>query len=198
MADYFTQNLEADEIVVRLVRKHLLASVRFVLTALVMLLVPLVLVNVLLASAWGGVLFVVLLVTGLVYGFYAYIRWYFDSVVITDRRLVHIHQRGLFHRDVQEVSYDRVRDISYGIHGVVATSFNFGTITLAFTDGTTLLIAALPRPALVQETLKTLVAQYRDSHGTKELSARELIDVVERAAHATPPPPTPPEAPPPA
>lgn len=58
----------------------------------------------------------------------AWITYYLNAVVITDRRLVVIEQSGLFNRRVSEQSLLRVQDVSAKIVGFLQTFFNYGTV----------------------------------------------------------------------
>lgn len=58
----------------------------------------------------------------------AWIDYYLDVTIVTERRLVDIHQNGLFNHRVSEQSLLRVQDVSVKVKGLVQTFFRFGTV----------------------------------------------------------------------
>lgn len=57
-----------------------------------------------------------------------WIDFYFDIVIITDRRIIDIRQRGLFSRDIFELDILHVEDVSAKITGVLPTLFRYGDV----------------------------------------------------------------------
>lgn len=180
MSNYFTQNLQEDEIVVKMIRKHPIGSLKWFIIGLVLIIIPFALIKYLLASGWGTLLFVALIIIALLYAFLAFLRWYFDSVIITDRRVINIDQKGIFQREVREVAYDKIGDVGYSVKGFLATSLNFGSITLTLADEK-IKLEKLPRPGQLAETLKNLIAHYHEEHGKQELSATDFVKIVQQA-----------------
>lgn len=62
-----------------------------------------------------------------------FIRWldfYLDLAIVTDKRVVDIDQHGLFNRNVAELEYEAVQDVSAAKHGILQTLFNFGDVEI--------------------------------------------------------------------
>jgi hypothetical protein len=57
-----------------------------------------------------------------------WISYYYNILIVTDERLVEITQDGLFNRNINELSFERVQDISCHTHGFLSTLFNAGDI----------------------------------------------------------------------
>jgi hypothetical protein len=56
------------------------------------------------------------------------VDFYFDIVIITDRRLVDIDQEQLFYRRVSGLALENVEDVSAVIQGFFPTLFSYGTV----------------------------------------------------------------------
>lgn len=55
---------------------------------------------------------------------------YLDVLVVTNRRIIDIEQKGLFSRIVSSVRFDRIQDITVEVHGIIPTLLNFGTLRI--------------------------------------------------------------------
>jgi uncharacterized membrane protein YdbT with pleckstrin-like domain len=66
----------------------------------------------------------------LAYWFYHWIGWYYSVYVVTDQRLIDIHQKGFFNRKVNEVGFEKVQSINYHIKGIEGALLRFGDITV--------------------------------------------------------------------
>lgn len=54
--------------------------------------------------------------------------YYLDAWVITEKRIIDIEQRGLFHRQTSVIRMERIQDITIETKGIIATLLNFGDI----------------------------------------------------------------------
>jgi uncharacterized membrane protein YdbT with pleckstrin-like domain len=63
-----------------------------------------------------------------IYVFLIWIDYYLDIWIITDERIINIEQRGLFMRNVSELRYERVQDVTAEVEGFLQTIFNFGDV----------------------------------------------------------------------
>src|SRR5471030_2220325 len=61
--------------------------------------------------------------------FYRWIGWYYTVYIVTDRRILAIHQRGFFRRVVDEWQLDGIQNVNYEIGGFQAVLFGYGDIT---------------------------------------------------------------------
>jgi membrane protein YdbS with pleckstrin-like domain len=71
-------------------------------------------------SAWALIFWVKL--------FGVWTNYYLDVWVVTDRRVIDIEQKGLFHRQTSIFRMERIQDVTVEIHGLIATLFNFGDV----------------------------------------------------------------------
>lgn len=62
--------------------------------------------------------------------FKALADYYLDTWIVTDHRVLEIHQIGLFKRDISELRLNKIQDISVKIEGMMPTFFNYGDIII--------------------------------------------------------------------
>ncbi len=60
----------------------------------------------------------------------AWMNFYLDVYIVTDKRLIDIHQAGLFSRNLSAVDLVDVEDVKADVKGLLATYFNFGTVDI--------------------------------------------------------------------
>ena len=63
----------------------------------------------------------------------AFVLWtnyYLDIWVITDKRVIDVNQRTLFHRDITSLRLEKIQDVSVDVSGLLATLFSFGKLTI--------------------------------------------------------------------
>lgn len=127
-----------DEAVFIFLRRYYIAFMPFVSLGVIMLVVCLaifytayqqsttssIVYNSLIAFGGSFGLFTVLFIA------VAWMSFYFDINIVTDRRIVDINQNGLFSRDVSELSLEDVEDVSVQFSGMMPTLFNYGDIMI--------------------------------------------------------------------
>jgi uncharacterized membrane protein YdbT with pleckstrin-like domain len=64
------------------------------------------------------------------YWFYHWVGWYYSVYIVTNQRLIDIHQKGFFDRKVNEVGFNKVQSINYHIKGLQAALLKYGDITV--------------------------------------------------------------------
>jgi membrane protein YdbS with pleckstrin-like domain len=65
-----------------------------------------------------------------------FIDYYLDLWIVTNDRIIDIEQHGLFTRTVTEIDLFRIQDVTVEIHGVFATLFNYGNVTVQTASST--------------------------------------------------------------
>ncbi len=164
--------LEKGEKVIAGVRRHWFAFFLQVIALAVAALVPLPLFFVaaalhLLAApkVWLLLFFFAVLLWLLLWilFFVAWTNYYLDMWIITDRRIVDIEQKSLFHREASECFIERIQDIKVEMHGILAAILGFGDISIQ-TAGTAreFLLRQVSRPGDVKELIMRLYQQSRD------------------------------------
>ena len=126
-----------DEKVILFVRKHWMSFLGFAGLALAMILILLgfiVILAILLPDFFISFRSPIILLSSayllfvLAFFLVGWIDYYFDIVIVTNKRIVDIHQRGLFSRDVDELDLLHVEDVSARVKGVFPTIFHYGDV----------------------------------------------------------------------
>ncbi|MBU4331940.1 PH domain-containing protein [Patescibacteria group bacterium] len=60
--------------------------------------------------------------------FRAFIDYWLDVWVVTDRRIVNVEQRGLFFRTISEQKLFRVQDVTADVRGLLPTFLHYGNV----------------------------------------------------------------------
>ncbi len=66
----------------------------------------------------------------------AFIDFYYDIYIVTDRRLIDIDQHNLFSRHISELTLEEVQDVTSTNNGILKSIFDFGDVTIE-TSGAT-------------------------------------------------------------
>ena len=132
--------LETDENIIKQTRRHwfVLASklavfaVAAVAPAIVMILINFLLPDYAIGIfvygtliSFGYSLWLLLLWIGM---FNVWTNYYLDLLIITDRRVIVIDQKGFFSRYVASFRLERMQDINIEINGLIATLLDYGTL----------------------------------------------------------------------
>lgn len=135
--------IDPQEEVIRVVRKHWFVLLSSGFYYLFMLLVPLVVITFILGLPMMSTLSfsgsAVLLSTFALF-LWMYLIWnamfltltdyLLDVLVITDRRIFEINQHGLFRRESSTFRIDRIQDVTVNVKGIIATFLDFGDIEI--------------------------------------------------------------------
>jgi len=135
--------LEPDEKVLRMVRRHWFILLAELFGTFVMLLIPFFILvglmifpdtltafNISLVRYTAVIAFVTAgwLILTLMAGFTIWTHYYLDLWIITDRRIISIDQIRFFNRNVSIFRLERLQDIEFSIKGFIPTFLNFGTL----------------------------------------------------------------------
>ncbi len=186
-------DLEPEEDVLTVVRKHWFVLASQLAGISVVALLPMVLLTIVLqvpkAAGVGTFsiegytpLVTFALATWLLFcTFSAFVIWthyYLDLWVITDRRIIAVEQIHFFNRTVAIFRLERLQDIEFSIKGLIQTFFNFGTIS-AQTAGhmeANFTSVGMPNPDQLQATIqKALDARLAELNNRPNLSASGLV-----------------------
>lgn len=115
--------------------------------------------------------------------FHDWIDYYLDALIVTNERIVHIEQRGLFDRTVADLALDRIQDVTVETKGMIPTFLHYGTIQIqSAAERERFVFSAIPEPEIVK-------AQILASAKSVPPQRQGLGDT------APPPPPSPPTPP---
>ncbi len=65
-----------------------------------------------------------------IYGFIIWFDYYLDIWIITSERIVNVEQKGLFSRQVSELKFQFIQDVSTDVKGFFPTILNYGDLTV--------------------------------------------------------------------
>lgn len=106
---------------------------------------------------WGVGIFLALIMLGIIYTLRTIAVWYYNTFVITNKRIIDIDQRGFFERIVSEASYDKVQDVSWRRKGIWQTIFRYGNIRIQIVNSSMgLEIRNIRNPEKVHQTILDL------------------------------------------
>lgn len=134
-------NLDPGETIVLEVRRHWFVFVLRTFFILLLAVIPLVLYGVIVqiapqsvAAFFNDNFFVALFLYSVWVLFLwmtLFIQWtdyYLDVWYITEKRIIDVEQKGIFHREVSNLRFDKVQDISIKVRGIIATFMKFGDL----------------------------------------------------------------------
>lgn len=160
------------EEVVLLLRRHWFTNLPWIVMVLVMLLVPpfVFKLNFLgQTDAVQTIPFRFQLVGSLVWyiltlglAFESFIMWYFNVLLVTDRRIVDIDFWGLLHKSVSETPLSNVQDVTHVVGGFWRVVFNFGDLYVqTAAEVPRIDFKDIPKPDLAHKKIAELIQRRR-------------------------------------
>lgn len=55
-------------------------------------------------------------------------KYYLDVWYVTEKRIIAVDQRRIFHREISNLRFDKIQDITVDVHGFIPTLLKFGNI----------------------------------------------------------------------
>jgi len=105
--------------------------------------------------------------------FITWIDYYFDVWIITSKRIVNIEQKGLFSRDISELNFDKIQDITTEVTGMIPTFMNYGDVQIqTAAEQEKFLFRKIPNPYEVKDLLMNL------QKGQRRDEAEEIRNIV--------------------
>lgn len=89
--------------------------------------------------------------------FMVWTDYYLDILILTNKRIIDIEQKGLFSREISTFRLDRIQDVTAEVNGIIATFLNFGDIHIQ-TAGEVpeIAVRGIPHPHHVRETVSRI------------------------------------------
>jgi len=102
---------------------------------------------------WIALISVWLLLVWIIF-FVIWTDHYLDILMVTNKKIIDIEQKGLFHREVSTFRLDRIQDITIETRGLIATLLNFGDVHIQTAGEKREFIAkSIPHPAKVKKQI---------------------------------------------
>lgn len=101
-----------------------------------------------------------------------WIDYYLDVWIITNKRVVNVEQKGLFMREVSELHYNKIQDITTEVHGFIPTILHYGDVYVQTAGAQPrFLFHNVPDPYKIKDQL----AQLQKSMRKKDLTEVQKI-----------------------
>ena len=107
----------------------------------------------------------------------AYLQYTNTNYVVTNRGLY--SKRGILSRDVQQIGFDKVQNISYS-QSALGSSFGYGSVDVSTAGGSgvELEFRSIPDPASVQELIAREVDDREQGAGDAGTDADDVLDEI--------------------
>ena len=134
--------LDNGENIVKVVRRHWFVMLSFALSIFIMAVAPVLLYIFSIyiglhfpeiagsVQNWIAFLYSIWLLILWTIFFIEWTDYYLDVLIITDKRVVNVEQKGFFHREVISFRYEQIQDITVETRGVIQTFFKFGLMQI--------------------------------------------------------------------
>lgn len=129
---------------------------------------------------FGGLLLGILL--GFIIYLPSWISWHFSVCVVTNQRFIQLVQKGLFHRQVNDISLNHIQSMNYSIAGLEQTLFGFGTITIQTYMGD-IQLHDIHHPAKKHKRMQNILRELDIT--PKQLAGKEELDTNEEESPQT-------------
>lgn len=152
---------EDQEKVVLFLRQHFIVNIPWIITGLILLLVPTFIETTqILDSIPSNFEFVFTLIWYLVtfaYILLKFINWFFNVYIVTDERIVDVDFYNLIYKEVHDARIDKIEDVTYKMGGVIRTLFDYGDVLIqTAAEVPNFDFLAVPHPDKVVKVLQEL------------------------------------------
>lgn len=128
---------ESDEIILLFLRRHFITNVPWIIVSLVLIVIPPFLSMFLsdissfflsLPSAFLSVFIIFYYLVILTFVIVEFITWYFNTSIVTQKRIIDIDFSDLLYHDVAITKLNLVEDTNYTQTGFIRSLFNYGDV----------------------------------------------------------------------
>ena len=111
----------------------------------------------------------------------SFINLYFDIVILTNKRIIDINQKGLFHRVIDELDLLHIEDASAHVRGIFGTFFDYGNVEIQTAGAArNFIFQGIPHPRQVS---RQILNQYKKSLETESPKTIEKMEMSEGLNH---------------
>lgn len=167
--NYKALHLDEGENVVLEVRKHWIVFVGIGLALLLAALLPIIIFtllkilipSILVFSLTGNILaLLIFLQTLWVLGlwilfFVDWTKYYLDVWYVTEKRIIAVDQKDIFNREISNLRFDKIQDVTIGIRGFIPTMLDFGDVRVqtASEDNLEFVLSTVRHPERVKKVI---------------------------------------------
>jgi len=186
-------NQQDDERVFIIARRHFVDFIGYAIIIFALLLVPILIVaigyqGIGQAIATGGAIaYDILILVSAVYfmllmvvAMTSWVGYYYNLLIVTDERIIEVAQKGFFSREMYELAFEQIEDVSYHTKGFLNTFFEVGDIEIQ-TAGTArnFYVRRIPYPQIVFRIIHDLARQARSGVKDNErMPESEIIGLI--------------------
>lgn len=129
---------EEDEQIILLLRAHIITNLPWIITTLILLIVPLILFPLLaaigvlptLGVGLGFIITIFWYLGTFTYALLSFLYWYFNVYIVTDERIVDVDWYSIVYRKVSSCQISKVQDVSASQVGALSGIFDFGNVDI--------------------------------------------------------------------
>lgn len=188
---------QPDEVVRLVVRKHWWFLVRPALPAVGSVIALLLILwgatvlpkQATLWSVLSVVAVITLIVTGIWFAYKDLLSWWFDSYIISNKRIINAY--GLLEPTRQQTSIDKVQQVGTGVESMLGFLLGYGTVHIYLTGGD-FYLKDVPNPKQVRDAIQgvsdDLKSKKKDEPAPPVPENKNLADVIESLAKNAPVP----------
>lgn len=133
---------------------------------------------------WGNqgiVIFFGIIVIDVVFIVRNSLVWYWQTLIITNQRVIDIDQPGLLQKIVSESHLNNVTDVHYKSHGIMQILAKIGTIYIKLSDQTIIQVKNIPRPRIIQQLILRLKTEnQKHLPNLESLSNDQLVELLKK------------------
>ncbi|MFH0942675.1 MAG: PH domain-containing protein [Candidatus Beckwithbacteria bacterium] len=152
---------EAREKVIILLRRHWITQIKWLVTAGLGVLVPLIFIWVPILNflpenfrLMTVVMWYLLLIADI---YESFITWYYHVFIVTDERIIDINFYNLIYKEVSSAKIDNIEDVTYRQGGVLRAMFNYGDVVIqTAAEKQEFVIECVPQPNRLVKILNEL------------------------------------------
>ncbi len=155
----------SDERVLLLLRRHPVTQVPWILSAIVLAMIPFVVSAVFPGLSFLPGRYIFAATVGwyaLVFSFVleSFLMWFFNVYIITDERVIDVDFNSLIYKNISSAKLDNIEDITATTGGAIRSIFDFGTIKIQTAAANTEFeFEDVPHPGKVQSLLNELLVE---------------------------------------
>ncbi len=155
---------EDEEKIILLLRQHPITNVKWILIALLMLMVPGVIGTFgFFASLPSGFDLVITLswyLLTMIYALESFMNWYFNVYFVTTLRVIDVDFYNLIYKQVSDANLNKIQDVTYNMGGVARTIFNYGDVFIqTAAEVQEFEFLAVPNPDKVAKIIQDLITK---------------------------------------
>ena len=97
--------------------------------------------------------------------FVGLVDYFLDTWIITDHRIVDISQCGFFKRNISELRYPKIEDVTVEIKGFIPTMFDYGDVVVqTAAEVVEFKFKQIPHPNQVKDAIFRMYDRYAKEH----------------------------------